>query len=122
MAALLKERLIEGGDGLFHPESARYDRLAAAGQDVDYNLTPKGVSAFTQLGIDLACRRSRPLVRYCIDWTEQRHHLSGWLGAALLERFLSLGWIKRAQRGRAVHLADLGRSGLRETFGLQLEF
>jgi hypothetical protein len=33
-------------------------------------------------------------------------------------RFIDLGWIRRADRGRAVHLTDDGQAGLRETFGV----
>jgi hypothetical protein len=73
-------------------------------------------------GIDLESLRSRrrPLIRYCVDWSEQRHHLAGGLGAALAERMLALGWIRRARRSRAVHVTDEGYRGLRETFGLAL--
>jgi hypothetical protein len=30
------------------------------------------------------------LIRYCVDWTEQRHHLAGSLGAALAARLFGL--------------------------------
>jgi hypothetical protein len=33
-----------------------------------------------------------------MDWSEQRHHLAGALGAALTTRLLDLGWIRRAKR------------------------
>ena len=59
-------------------------------------------------------------LRYCIDWTEQAHHLSGPLGRALAERLLDLGWLRRADRGRAVHVTDAGAAGLRRELGVQL--
>jgi hypothetical protein len=59
-------------------------------------------------------------VRYCIDWSEQRHHLAGALGAAIADRTFELGWARRARAGRAVHLTDEGYAGLRETFGVEL--
>ncbi len=121
MAAFLKQGLIEGGDGLFHPEAALCDRLAVAGRDSGYRLTAKGASVFTGFGIDLAGPHARPVVRYCVDWTEQQHHLSGWLGAALLERLLAMDWLRRAQRGRVVHLTDDGRHGLQRAFGVELQ-
>jgi hypothetical protein len=73
-------------------------------------------------GIELESLRARrrPLIRYCVDWSEQRHHLAGALGAALAERMLELRWIRRARRSRAVHVTDEGRRGLQETFGLAL--
>jgi predicted transcriptional regulator of viral defense system len=60
-------------------------------------------------------------VRYCVDWTEQAHHLSGPLGRALASRLLELGWLRRADRGRAVHVTNAGADGLRREFGLQPE-
>ena len=60
----------------------------------------------------------RPLVRYCVDWTEQRHHLSGGLGRAVLDRFLSAGWVKRVPRGRALTVTDDGRTALADAFGI----
>jgi hypothetical protein len=62
----------------------------------------------------------RPLVRYCVDWSEQRHHLAGALGAAITERMFELGWVNRAHRSRAVRISDEGCRGLRETFGVSL--
>jgi hypothetical protein len=32
----------------------------------------------------------RPPIRYCVDWSEQAHHLSGALGAALAARMAGL--------------------------------
>jgi hypothetical protein len=39
----------------------------------------------------------RPLCRPCLDWSERRPHLAGTLGAALLERSLSKGLLRRRQ-------------------------
>ena len=65
--------------------------------------------------------RPRPLIRYCVDWSEQRHHLAGSLGAALAARMLDLGWVSRARRGRAVYVTRAGSKGLAQTFGLEVE-
>ena len=122
MQALIDNDLLAGGDGIFDPERAREDRLASPGFDLDYRLTERGVRELATFGIDLESLRSRrrPLIRYCVDWSEQRHHLAGALGAALAERMLALTWIRRARRSRAVHVTDEGYRGLRETFGLEL--
>jgi ribosomal protein S19E (S16A) len=58
-------------------------------------------------------------VRYCVDWTEQRHHLSGGLGRAVLDRFLSAGWVNRVPRGRALMVTGDGRSALADAFGIE---
>jgi DNA-binding transcriptional ArsR family regulator len=121
MQALLEQDLMTGGDGVFDPESAHQDRPAAFGSDLDYRLTHSGVHELKAFGIDFDSLPSRrPLIRYCVDWSEQRHHLAGSLGAAMATRMLDLGWVRRADRSRAVHISDAGYDGLREQFGLEL--
>ena len=121
MEAMLENGLLTGGDGVFDPDSARGDRLAAPGFDLDYRLTPTGVRELKAFGIDFdALPPRRPLIKYCVDWSEQRHHLAGSLGAALATRLIDLGWVRKADRSRAVHVSDIGHDGLREYFGVEL--
>lgn len=122
MGALLERDLLVGGDGTFAAEAAERDRLSAPGSDHDYRLTERGRDELSEFGIDLdaLAGRSRPLIRSCVDWSEQRHHLAGALGAALADRMLELGWVSRARRGRAVHISQEGAEGLAERFGLEL--
>ena len=65
-------------------------------------------------------RAHRPAIRYCLDWSEQRHHLAGPLGTALTNRLFELNWIRRG-RGRVVTLTDAGESGFDDRFGVRLE-
>ena len=58
--------------------------------------------------------------RPCRDWTEQRDHIAGPLGTALLTRFLDLGWLVRSDRTRAVRLTDAGREGFTAALGVEL--
>jgi DNA-binding transcriptional ArsR family regulator len=121
MEAMLTRDLLTGGDGVFDPDAARDDRLAAPGFDLDYRLTPSGVRELKAFGIDFDSLPSRrPLIRYCVDWSEQRHHLAGSLGAALAARMIELDWVRKADRSRAVHVSDRGFDGLRDHFGLEL--
>ncbi len=121
MAALLERDLITGGDGVFDPSIATDDRLSSPGFDVDYRLTARGVEQLGAFGIDFdSMPKRRRLIRYCVDWSEQRHHLAGSLGAALADRVFELGWAERAHDSRAVHLTDTGYAGLRDTFGVEL--
>ena len=121
-AALLERGILEGGDGIFDPERAREDRLAAPGWDVDYRLTEGGADTLRDLGVELdrPPGSRRPLVRYCIDWSEQRHHLAGALGAGLTNRMFELKWLKRAKGTRAVHVTPAGAEGLEASFGVAL--
>jgi DNA-binding transcriptional ArsR family regulator len=120
MARMLETGALEGGDGRHHPEDGGHDRLSARGRDVDYALTDGGEQLLRDLGVDPeALRRGgRPVVRYCLDWSEQRHHLAGSLGAALADRFLVLDWVRRSPQSRALTVTDAGRAGLRARLGL----
>jgi len=120
MRALIDSGALQGGDGIHHPDSAPTDRLSAAGHDIDYRLTSHGATTLTQLGVELDAlsARRRPLIRYCLDWTEQRHHLAGALGAALADRLFELDWLRHTPQRRAVRLTDAGRAGLNDALGL----
>jgi hypothetical protein len=63
-----------------------------------------------------AAGQSVPL-RYCVDWTEQRHHLSGVAGRLLLARLLELAWLERDGKTRALRTTDVGDKRLRKEFG-----
>ncbi|MQA97155.1 MAG: metalloregulator ArsR/SmtB family transcription factor [Streptosporangiales bacterium] len=119
LRALLDGGALTGGDGVHHPERATRDRLSAYGRDIDYRLTARGRRAVTDFGVDRgAFPARRPAIRYCVDWSEQRHHLSGALGVALTRRMFDLGWLRRGTSARVVHLTDDGQAGLVGTFGL----
>jgi hypothetical protein len=110
---------VTGGDGLHRLDGDGRDRLSAPGRDLDYRLTERGRDRLEALGVELPASGDGPLaLTYCVDWTEQRHHLSGAAGRALLARLLELGWLRRAPRGRAVLVTDLGRERLRDELGV----
>lgn len=123
MGALLDDGVLTGGDGIHHPENATDDRLSAPGHDVDYRLTEHGAAVLNSFGVGIDGLRAgrRPLIRYCLDWTEQRHHLAGALGAAVTDRLFDLDWLRRAPTHRAVRLTDAGRNGLAAGFGLRFD-
>ncbi len=117
MGSLLDRRVLVGGDGRYDPRRDAHDALSKPGHDIRYDLTDPGREFLTDVGIELPSSQ-RPLVRYCVDWTEQRHHLSGGLGRAVFDRFLSAGWVKRVPRGRALTVTDGGRGALADAFGI----
>ncbi|HVB11296.1 MAG TPA: winged helix-turn-helix domain-containing protein [Bacillota bacterium] len=114
MASLIDRGCLAGGDGRHDPARARRDRYSAPGTDIAYTLTPAGERCLQGFGVELAGQSG---VRYCVDWTEQRHHLGGRLGALLMQRLLALDWVRRAPAGRALLITPAGRRGLEETFG-----
>jgi hypothetical protein len=83
-------------------------------------LSSKGSRSFAELGIDVEAlaRRRRPICRACLDWSARRHHLAGALGAALLARFVALGWARVAKGSRVVAFSAAGEDALRRRFGL----
>ncbi|GAA4208392.1 metalloregulator ArsR/SmtB family transcription factor [Streptosporangium oxazolinicum] len=118
MSAMIERGHLTGGDGVFDLAHARRDQPTGYGHDVDYTLTESGAELLADLGLHLPARR-RP-VRYCIDWSEQRHHLAGALGRGLLDRFAQAGWIRRTDTTRAIHITDTGSQGLHDLFGIDL--
>lgn len=123
MSALISAGDLTGGDGRHLRERARRDRPSAVGIDLDYNLTDGGAARLAELGVDIdgAFAGPRTPIRYCIDWSEQDHHLSGALGAALAARLFELKWVARLPRTRAVLVTDDGRRGLSKQLGVALD-
>lgn len=74
-------------------------------------LSPAGRRRFVAEGLDLEAldRKSGPLCRACLDWSERRHHLAGSLGAALLALFIQRGWARRDGASRAIVFTPPGQ-------------
>jgi DNA-binding transcriptional ArsR family regulator len=119
MAHTLANGYLVGGDGLFHPGTGQ-DRFNSYGRDVDYSLTRAGWTFLADIGITIPTG-NRALIRYCIDWSEQRHHLAGQLGRAILDHFLAASWIRRRTNGRSVQITPQGRTALTEIFQIDAQ-
>ena len=96
---ILRGRIIAGSDG-FAISATGYEWLAR---------------------LDLSPPRTirRALVRPCLDWSEGRPHVAGWLGAALCERLQTARGLKRNSVNRGLTLTPKGRTLLGEYFGLE---
>ena len=81
-------------------------------------LAPTAPAFLATLGIELdsLSGQRRRVLRPCLDWRERRHHLAGSLGAALLARFLALGWARRVRGSRALHFTPRGQAALEREF------
>ncbi|MGH9106426.1 MAG: ArsR/SmtB family transcription factor [Acidimicrobiales bacterium] len=90
--------------------------------DGAYTLTEAGHTRLRDLGIDIDALRGhrRAFARPCLDWTEQRSHLAGALGAGIAARMLELDWVRRAPGSRSLHVTPAGRHALLEHFALNL--
>jgi hypothetical protein len=98
-----------------------YDHLAGQlGVAVTERLPACGPQIFAALDIDLAALETlrRPLSRCCIDWTEQRPHLGGALGAALLAAYKEKRWLLPVKDSRKLEVTLQGRSAFVERFGV----
>ncbi len=88
----------------------------------DFLINDQGAAALQEFGIDISGLQGkrRAFARRCLDWSERRAHIGGALGAAFLARCEAQGWLKTKKGSRSVTVTDAGRSGLSETFGVEL--
>ena len=91
-------------------------------RDSAYLMGPGGAAEFGDFGIDVSRleRRTRPLLRPCLDWSERRYHLAGSLGAALTSSLLARCWISTREASRIVTVTRAGQAGLRKWPGVDL--
>src|SRR5579859_634912 len=91
-------------------------------EDGTYRMGTGGAAEFGRFGIDVDRleRRTRPLLRPCMDWSERRYHLAGSLGAALTASFAEQGWILTREASRIVTVTQAGQAGLRDWLGIDL--
>lgn len=110
LAGLLERDALVRGDGVDGTAPAPGDELSAPVKAAPYTPGPSAEAVFGSIGIDLGGLRSgrRPLVRACMDWSEQRHHLAGALGAAIMTRMIDLGWIARRTGRRDLRVCEPG--------------
>jgi DNA-binding transcriptional ArsR family regulator len=124
--ALIDTEALAAGDGITDTRRRPGDRLSSQLPDQPYTLGPNATQVLASLGVpadrltdnDRSSRRR--LLRFCLDWSEQQHHLAGRLGAHLLTAFIDAGWITHSQGQRAVRLTDTGRHELHARLGLDL--
>ncbi|WP_329063820.1 ArsR/SmtB family transcription factor [Amycolatopsis sp. NBC_01480] len=122
-AALLEREALVTVDGRPDTKRREGDRISAQLKEHPYALGPAAETVFGALGVDLAAASAsrRPLLRFCLDWSEQRHHLAGALGAELTGRLLDAGWLRRrAEAHRAVRLTPEGAVALRDVLGVTI--
>ncbi|ALG84199.1 ArsR/SmtB family transcription factor [Gordonia phthalatica] len=108
---ILVAEWVVGGDGRHHPETGD-DELSSAGKGRQYRLTAVGAEALRRWGVAPAVLSTERPLRYCVDWTEQAHHLAGPLGTAITDRLFELGWIVRGTVPRSVTVTPSGVRGI----------
>lgn len=118
LAGMLRRGALVGHDGSFRPG---VERLSAAGPDCCYQLTEMGHDLLADLGLGTVPPTRRPLIRHCVDWTEQRHHLAGELGARIAGHMFAAGWIDRGPIGRSVVVSATGAEALGAHFDIDAD-
>lgn len=119
----LTSAFISAGYLTGHDGSVDFERIKGSGKAVgvldpiDYTLTDPGLAALEGLGGRLPSGR---VVRCCVDWTEQRHHMAGETGRLIMERFEHHDWIRPGGQPRVMALTDEGRAELAARFGVDL--
>ncbi|SFL23464.1 transcriptional regulator, ArsR family [Pseudovibrio ascidiaceicola] len=79
-----------------------------------------GEAFFNKLEIDVPnlSTSKKPTVKLCLDWTERRHHISGPLATALMEKALKMNWLERHGGSRALAITTLGYEIFERDFGI----
>ena len=87
----------------------------------EFIVTNKGDEWFGVRGIDCTALRvqRRSFARPCLDWTERVHHLSGSLGAALLQMMKSEDWVRSKNHSREIMITGKGSKHLYDTFKIK---
>jgi DNA-binding transcriptional ArsR family regulator len=91
-------------------------------EDGAYRMGEEGAAEFGRFGIEMDRleRRTRPLLRPCMDWSERRYHLAGSLGAALTAALVARRWVVTREASRIVTVTKAGQDGLRDWLGIDL--
>jgi DNA-binding transcriptional ArsR family regulator len=105
----------------WHDRLRALEWLALDERAGSYELTARGASGLTALGVDVGAVRAqrRRFACACLDWSERRAHLAGALGAALLQLALKHRWVQRHLDSRALSITRVGRRELAARFGLE---
>lgn len=95
-----------------------YDSLVSNGwlESDGSDLTLRGKEKFLQMGIKIDAKTKRKKCCPCLDWSERKYHLGGYLGASLLEFLESHHWIERVPGYREVVMTPKGHQELNRYF------
>jgi DNA-binding transcriptional ArsR family regulator len=88
-------------------------------------LTDAGQALFARIGIDIVLPNGRRrngtiFCRPCLDWSERRPHIAGFVGAALYRHCLDRSWLRRVEGSRALTITPPGHIAFERHFALRL--
>lgn len=104
------------GDMAVQVAQALLDAKWLAAADQGFKATRLGQERLAAMGVDAGCEHKgrRPFAGACVDLTQRRPHLSGRLGAALLDFYVRNGWVLRTPRSRIVSITPKGHAGFQK--------
>ncbi len=84
-------------------------------------LTDSGARLLMRFGVTLQPKSGNRRIYCwpCLDWSERRYHIAGFVGAEICRCCLDRGWLMRMRDTRALRLTPEGRTGLAGAFGVQ---
>lgn len=65
--------------------------------------------------------KQRARVRLCLDWTERRNHLGGYLGAKLTEMMLDRGYLVPGSKRRTITVTSAGARFFCDELGIEAD-
>jgi DNA-binding transcriptional ArsR family regulator len=85
-------------------------------------LTAEGADFLVKIGVNLAVplRSRRAFCRPCLDWSERRPHLAGWVGRSIAHLGFERDWIRKRRLGRSVEITEGGIVAFRTLFGAEI--
>ena len=88
----------------------RYDTISAG---------PRYHAFLNDIGIEVPLEGTgKPPAKFCLDWTERRHHISGPLATGIMQKFLETNWLERRTGSRALRITADGLDALECRFGV----
>jgi DNA-binding transcriptional ArsR family regulator len=92
-------------------------------EDNSFEVSAEGETWFNSLSIDvdLLKKQKRSFARPCLDWSERKHHLAGSLGAALLNRMIADGWVRKEKDSRTVIVTRKGEQAFFDHFKIDVK-
>lgn len=92
-------------------------------EDKTFIITPKGETFFKDFGINLLelKKQRRTFAKPCLDWSERKHHLSGSLATAVLNKMLELDWIRKIANSRAIMITSKGKKEFNDKLNLSIQ-
>ncbi|KZD26058.1 ArsR/SmtB family transcription factor [Bacillus cereus] len=92
-------------------------------EEGEYIVTEQGKRWFLNFGINIETAeiKRRVFAKPCLDWSERRYHISGWLGSAIAKLFFEQEWITKTDKTRAVHFTKKGMKLLKDQLGIDMK-